>query len=101
MLSFVASTAVAKSSMYSSVPAIWSVGSLTSASRALPNFISDGRIVVFGISVFIGESISDGIHSGQCIRSFARSDVMSEPTEKWAGAGEDPNGSLVSKTPMS
>eukprot|EP00956_Cyclotella_meneghiniana_P016827 scaffold26896_cov44-Cyclotella_meneghiniana.AAC.3 len=26
---------------------------------------------------------------------------MSEPTEKWAGAGDDPNGNRVSSTPMS
>eukprot|EP00956_Cyclotella_meneghiniana_P005496 scaffold7028_cov40-Cyclotella_meneghiniana.AAC.1 len=49
----------------------------------------------------MGESTSDGIHSGQWSKSFARSHVMSDPTEKWAGAGDDPNGSLVRRTPIS
>ena len=37
----------------------------------------------------------------QWVRSLARSQVMSDPTEKCAGAGDDPNGSLVSRTPIS
>lgn len=35
------------------------------------------------------------------MRSFARSQVMSDPTEKWAGAGDEPKGSRVKRTPMS
>ena len=56
---------------------------------------------VSGIIGARGELSVLGSHIGQFIRSFARSQVISDPTEKWAGAGEDPNGSLVSNTPMS
>lgn len=43
----------------------------------------------------------DESHSSQDIRSFARSQTISENTEKLAGAGEEPKGSLVSKAPIS
>ena len=100
-LSFVANTAVAKSSMYPSVPAVWFGGSETSASSADPNGMSAAKSWVLGTARCIGEFSSEGFQSEQCVRSFAKSHVMSDPTEKWAGAGDEPNGSHVSMIPIS
>ena len=44
--------------------------------------------------------MSSGFQSVQCKRSLARSQVMSDATEKCAGAGEDPKGSRLSNTPI-
>ena len=63
--------------------------------------MSGGSSIVSGTAPSSGELISFGSQCLHCVRSFAKSQVMSEPTEKWAGAGDDPNGNRVSSTPMS
>ena len=83
------------------MPAVWLFGSVTSLSRASPYGVDSGRVIVSGITGAKGELRDVGSQIGQLIKSLARSHVMSDPTEKWAGAGEDPKGSLVSNTPIS
>jgi hypothetical protein len=57
--------------------------------------------MVGGIADCNGDCNVDGSQSVHLVRSFARSQIMSEPMEKCAGAGDDPKGSLVSRMPMS
>lgn len=95
-LSSVSNTTVAPSSMYPSTPPFMLSGREMSAWAALPNGVSLGRRFGGGISSDRGVFRSSGFHWLQCIRSFARSKVMSEQLENSAGAGFDPNGSRLS-----
>ena len=58
-------TAVARSSMYPSVPAVCSRGRSTSASSASPKLLSAGSIFVLGMAELIGEWSVSGSHSLQ------------------------------------
>ena len=99
LFSKVSSTIEVPSSMYPSVPPLRSEGSLMSASRASPKGRSSGRRAGWGTSSWRGGASLLGSQSSQFMRSSARSKVHSENWEKIAGAGEDPNGSLVSIDP--
>ena len=62
--------------------------------------MSFGRRSGAGRSASYGEGRAFGSHSVQCNRSLARSNIVSEQIENSAGAGEDPNGKRVSRSPM-
>jgi hypothetical protein len=60
-----------------------------------------GNSFVSGIECWSGDDSLFGSHFSHCVRSFARSQMISDATEKFAGAGDDQNGSLVRSAPIS
>lgn len=101
LLSSVASTAVAQSSMYPSHPPFVFDGRSTSACRAWPYGSSFGWSILVGTCSCIGGFSSSVFHSLQSIRSSARSNVVSEYCENSVGPGDEPKGSLFSIDPTS
>ena len=82
--------------MYPSTPAFWDGGSRTSAFSALLNGIESCIRSGWCSLSMCGDGSSSGSQCGQCSRSLARSNIVSEPFENSLGAGDDPKGSRVS-----
>jgi hypothetical protein len=73
------------------------------ASKASLNGMFVGNSFVSGIECWSGDDSLFGSDFSHCVRSLlgARSQMISDATEKFAGAGDDPNGSLVRSAPIS